>query len=83
MFDTSATTVYTETKKLKRGISGPKDLIFTMDLPGPGNYTYQVVSTREYPLISGDMVTTQNQTEKVPFIMKPEVYYYTPESTNV
>ena len=83
VFDISATTVYTETQKLKRGLSGPKDLIFTMDLPRPGNYTYQVVSTREYPLISGDMVRTQNQTEKVPFIMKPEVYYYTPESTNV
>jgi hypothetical protein len=83
VFDMSATTVYTETKRLKRGLSGPKDLTFTMDLPGPGDYTYQVVSTREYPLISGDMVRTQNQTEKVPFIMKPEVYYYTPESTNV
>ena len=83
VFDTSATTVYTDTKILKRGLSGPQDLIFTMDLPGPGDYTYQVVSTREYPLISGDMVRTQNQTEKVPFIMKPEVYYYTPESTNV
>ena len=82
VFDTSATTVYTETKILKRGVSGPKDLIFTMDLPRPGDYTYQVVSTREYPLISGDMVRTQNQTEKVPFIMKPEVYYFTPESTN-
>jgi hypothetical protein len=83
VFDTSATTVYTETKFLKRGLSGPQDLTFTMDLPGPGDYTYQVASTREYPLISGDMITTQNQTEKVPFIMKPEVYYYTPVSPNV
>ena len=83
VFNSSATTVYTETKKLKRGLSGPKDLTFIMDLPGPGDYTYQVVSTREYPLISGDMVRTQSKTGKIPFIMKPEVYYYTPESTNV
>ena len=77
VYNSTGTTVYTQTTKLPRGTSGPQTVLMNINVPGPGDYTYNVISYREYPLIDNNIVRTKNETERIPFKMTPSTYYYT------
>ena len=77
VYNSTGTTVYTQTTKLPRGTSGPQTVLMNINVPGPGDYTYTVISYREYPLIDNNIVRTKNETERIPFKMTPSTYYYT------
>ena len=48
---------------------------FKLTPPEPGSYTYKVMIKRYYPLISGEEVVTESQTESVPFEITRDVFY--------
>ena len=77
VYDSTGTTVYTQTTKLPRGTSGPQTVLMNINVPGPGDYTYNVISYREYPLIDNNLIRTKNETERIPFKMTPSTYYFT------
>lgn len=83
VYDSTGTTVYTQTTKLPRGTSGPQNIIMNINVPGPGDYTYNLVSYREYPLIDNNIIKTKSETERIPFKMTPSTYYFIKPSTDV
>ena len=82
VYDSTGTTVYTQTTKLPRGTSGPQSVKMNINVPGPGDYTYNLVTYREYPLIDNNIIKTKNETERIAFKMTPSTYYFTKASTN-
>lgn len=81
VYNSTGTTVYTQTTKLPRGTSGPQRLEMNINVPGPGDYTYNLVAYREYPLIDNNIIKTKNETERIAFKMTPSTYYFTKSST--
>ena len=82
VYDSTGTTVYTQTTKIPRGTSGNQTIIMNITVPGPGEYTYNVVSYREYPLIDNNTIRTENKTDRIPFTMTPSTYYFTKTYTD-
>jgi len=82
VYNSSGTSVFNQTRVLPKGISGNRDLGFTISVPEPGSYYYQLQAIREYPLISNDMIKTETSTEKIPFRMTPATFY-SKAATNV
>ena len=52
-----------------------------INVPGPGDYTYNLVAYREYPLIDNNIIKTKNETERISFKMTPSTYYFTKTTT--
>jgi len=77
VYHSTGSTVYTQTTKLPRGTSGPQNVLMNITVPGPGDYTYQVIAYREYPLIDNNIIRTKNETDRIPFKMTPSTYYFT------
>ena len=48
---------------------------FTLLPPGVDTYYYYVIVRRYYPLIGGQTITTESQTETVSFVMDRNVFY--------
>ena len=82
VYDSTGTTVYTQTTKIPRGTSGEQSIVMNINVPGPGEYTYNVVSCREYPLIDNNTIKTENKTDRIPFTMTPSTYYFTKAYTD-
>ena len=82
VYNSSGTSVFNQVRVLPKGVSGNRNLTFTISVPEPGSYYYQLQAIREYPLISNDMIKTETRTEKVPFTMTPATFY-SKASTNV
>ena len=77
VYNSTGTTVYTQTTKLPRGTSGPQSVLMNIEVPGPGDYTYNVIAYREYPLIDNNTIRTKTETERILFTMTPSTYYFT------
>jgi hypothetical protein len=73
--DMSGNTVQTLTKKMKLQDYGTKAFTFTIEVPHPGTYTYNVISKREYPLLIGKTFTQNNSTRNIKFVMDSTVFY--------
>ena len=73
--DTSGNTVQNLTKKMKLEDYGTKAFTFTVEVPYPGTYTYNVISKRDYPLLMGKILTLRNTTRNIRFVMDKEVFY--------
>ena len=73
--DMSGNTVQTLTKKMKLQDYGTKAFTFTIEVPYPGTYTYNVISKREYPLLIGKTFTQNNSTRNIKFVMDNTVFY--------
>tara|TARA_R110001599_G_scaffold64326_2_gene181004 strand:- start:8941 stop:12288 length:3348 start_codon:yes stop_codon:yes gene_type:complete len=48
---------------------------FTLKTPKPNTYYYDVLIRREYPLINGETITTESQTDRVSFVISDDVFY--------
>ena len=73
--DISGNTVQTLTKKMKLHYYGTKAFTFTIEVPYPGTYTYNVISKRDYPLLIGKTFTQNNSSRDIKFVMDSAVFY--------
>ena len=55
----------------------------TLKPPSPGNYSYEVMINRHYPLINGETLETSVNTERVPFSISRDVFYSPKTAVNV
>jgi len=56
---------------------------FTLLPPGVDTYYYYVIVRRYYPLIGGQTITTEGQTETVSFVMDRNVFYSPVTTTSI
>ena len=75
MFDYNGDLIEEQQKTLGIEVMGANIENFKLTPPAPGRYTYKVMIKRYYPLISGEEVVTQSQTESVPFEITRDVFY--------
>ena len=73
--DILGNTVQKLTKKMKLGDYGTKAFTFTITVPYPGTYTYNVISKRQYHLMIGKTLTLNNTTRDIRFVMDSAVFY--------
>ena len=73
--DMSGNTVQSLTKKMKLEDYGTKAFTFTIEVPYPGTYTYNVISKRDYPLLIGKTLTLTDTTRDIKFVMDSAVFY--------
>ena len=75
MFDYNGDLIEEQQKTLGINLIGAVTERFKLTPPAPGHYTYKVTIKRYYPLISGDEVITESQTDSVPFEITRDVFY--------
>ena len=75
MFDYNGDLIEKQQKTLGINVIGSNIENFKLSPPAPGRYTYKVMIKRYYPLISGEEVVTQSETESVPFEITRDVFY--------
>ena len=73
--NTEGTIIYTETQKCELTHYGDLQKIFTITVPEPGNYTYNVVRTVEYVLINGDEVSNSDTSATYKFNIPAAIFY--------
>ena len=75
MFNYNGDLISEQQKTLGINVVGSTIENFKLIPPAPGRYTYKVIIKRYYPLISGEEVVTESQTELVPFEITRDVFY--------
>lgn len=73
--NTAGTIIYTETQKCELTDYGSLQKIFTISVPQPGNYTYNVVRTVNYVLINGDEVSNSETSDTYKFNIPAAIFY--------
>ena len=74
MYDVSGQTVSTQIEKLPKNTKGGP-ISLPAIVPGPGLYTYKVVSNAYYPLINNKTIVTSNSTNTISFRMNASTFY--------
>ena len=57
---------------IKSGLIGTN---YTISVPTPGTYSYNVQSIRYYPLLNGKEITTERSTKNITFIIDKTTFY--------
>tara|TARA_R110000824_G_scaffold58449_1_gene157996 strand:+ start:970 stop:2451 length:1482 start_codon:yes stop_codon:yes gene_type:complete len=74
VYDVSGQTVSTQIEKLPKNTKGGP-ISLPAIVPGPGLYTYKVVSNAYYPLINNKTIVTSNSTNTISFRMNASTFY--------
>ena len=75
VFDTNGNIVQEELKKYASTVAGRVSTNFTISVPAPGTYSYNLQTKRYYPLLSGKDITTSNNTKNITFIIDKTTFY--------
>ena len=75
VFDTNGNIVQEELKKYPSTEGGSVSTNFTISVPAPGTYSYNLQTKRYYPLLSGKDITTSNNTKNITFIIDKTTFY--------
>ena len=82
--DTSGRIVYTENKTVEanslpnlttQSTTNVLSSTFTVQVPSPGTYTYNVIATTKYKLINGDTISNSSSSESYDFSISAAVFY--------
>ena len=77
LFDSLGNKVQELIEKIDINTVGNVSRDFTLLPPTPDTYYYYVLVRRYYPLIGGQTITTESQTDTVNFVMDRSVFYTT------
>ena len=75
VFNANGDKIQETIKELSMDIIGLTNIDFTLMTPTPNTYYYDVLIRREYPLINGETITTESQTDRVSFVISTDVFY--------
>ena len=78
MRDSVGTIVYTETQVCQPTsytLNGPVMKTFTVQVPTPGNYSYNILTTSIYTLINGQTITNSYNSESYSFSISAAIFY--------
>ena len=75
VFDTNGNIVQEDIKTFTSKESGNMKCSFSISVPSPGTYSYNVQTKRHYPLLIGRDITTENSTKNITFIIDKTTFY--------
>ena len=75
LFNANGDKIQETIKELSIDTIGLINVDFTLKTPTPNTYYYDVLIRREYPLINGETITTESQTDRVSFVISADVFY--------
>ena len=75
VFDTNGNIVQEDMKVFPAKDSGNLKCNFSISVPSPGTYSYNLQSKRHYPLLIGKDITTESSTKNITFIIDKTTFY--------
>ena len=75
LFDNNGDEKQKEVIKIDINIAGEIDKKVTLKPPTYGDFTYDVLIKRYYPLMNGETITTETLSDRIPFTITRDVFY--------